>query len=42
MSLLMIVELLIVLVALWVGARYGSLALGAISGIDCTEERHPS
>ncbi len=33
MSLLMIVELLVVLVALWVGARYGSLALGAISGI---------
>lgn len=29
----MIVELLVVLVALWVGARYGSLALGAISGI---------
>jgi anaerobic C4-dicarboxylate transporter DcuB len=29
----MIAELLIVLVALWVGARYGSLALGAISGI---------
>lgn len=33
MSLLMIVELLVVLLALWVGARYGSLALGAISGI---------
>lgn len=33
MSVLMIVELLIVLLALWVGARYGSLALGAISGI---------
>ena len=33
MTLLMIVELLVVLVALWVGARYGSLALGAISGI---------
>lgn len=33
MSFLMIVELLVVLVALWVGARYGSLALGAISGI---------
>lgn len=32
MTLLMIVELLVVLVALWV-ARYGSLALGAISGI---------
>lgn len=29
----MIVELLVVLIALWVGARYGSLALGAISGI---------
>ena len=29
----MIVELLIVLGALWVGSRYGSLALGAISGI---------
>lgn len=33
MSLLMIVELIVVLVALWIGARYGSLALGAISGI---------
>lgn len=33
MTLLMIVELLVVLIALWVGARYGSLALGAISGI---------
>ena len=33
MTILMIVELLIVLLALWVGARYGSLALGAISGI---------
>lgn len=29
----MVVELLVVLVALWIGARYGSLALGAISGI---------
>ena len=29
----MIVELLIVLAALYVGSRYGSLALGAISGI---------
>ena len=29
----MIVELLVVLGALWVGSRYGSLALGAISGI---------
>lgn len=33
MSALMIIELLVVLVALWIGARYGSLALGAISGI---------
>ncbi len=33
MTTLMIIELLIVLIALWVGARYGSLALGAISGI---------
>lgn len=33
MTILMIVELLVVLVALWIGARYGSLALGAISGI---------
>ena len=30
---LMIVQLCIVLGALWVGSRYGSLALGAISGI---------
>jgi len=29
----MVVQLLVVLVALWIGARYGSLALGAISGI---------
>ena len=29
----MIVQLLVVLIALWIGARYGSLALGAISGI---------
>ncbi len=29
----MIIQLLIVLGALWVGSRYGSLALGAISGI---------
>ena len=29
----MLVQLLIVLLALWVGSRYGSLALGAISGI---------
>ena len=30
---IMIVQLLIVLLALYVGSRYGSLALGAISGI---------
>ena len=29
----MIIQLCIVLGALWVGSRYGSLALGAISGI---------
>ena len=33
MSWIMILQLLIVLGALWVGSRYGSLALGAISGI---------
>ena len=33
MSFIMILELLIVLLALYVGSRYGSLALGAISGI---------
>ena len=33
MTVLMIVELLVVLMALVIGARYGSLALGAISGI---------
>ncbi len=33
MSLVMILQLMIVLGALWVGSRYGSLALGAISGI---------
>lgn len=33
MSLLMILQLMIVLGALWVGSRFGSLALGAISGI---------
>ena len=33
MSFVMIVQLLIVLAALYVGSRYGSLALGAISGI---------
>jgi len=33
---IMIIQLLIVLGALWVGSRYGSLALGAISGIGLT------
>ena len=33
MDIAMILELLIVLGALYVGSRYGSLALGAISGI---------
>lgn len=33
MTILFIVQLLIVLAALYVGSRYGSLALGAISGI---------
>ena len=33
MDLMMILELIIVLLALYVGSRYGSLALGAISGI---------
>ena len=33
MSALMILQLCIVLAALWLGSRYGSLALGAISGI---------
>lgn len=33
MTFTMILQLLIVLGALWVGSRYGSLALGAISGI---------
>jgi anaerobic C4-dicarboxylate transporter DcuB len=33
MTFAMIIQLLIVLLALWVGSRYGSLALGAISGI---------
>ena len=32
-NMLMILQLLIVLLALYVGSRYGSLALGAISGI---------
>lgn len=32
-TIVMIVELLVVLLALYVGSRYGSLALGAISGI---------
>ena len=33
MDILMILQLIIVLLALYVGSRYGSLALGAISGI---------
>ena len=33
MTTAMVIQLLIVLAALWVGSRYGSLALGAISGI---------
>ena len=33
MTFTMIIQLLIVLAALYVGSRYGSLALGAISGI---------
>ena len=33
MTFTMVIQLLIVLLALWVGSRYGSLALGAISGI---------
>ena len=33
MTLTMVIQLLIVLLALWVGSRFGSLALGAISGI---------
>ena len=33
MSVIMILQLIIVLLALYVGSRYGSLALGAISGI---------
>ena len=33
MSVIMILQLCIVLGALWLGSRYGSLALGAISGI---------
>lgn len=33
MTFLMVIELLVVLLALYVGSRYGSLALGAISGI---------
>ena len=33
MSFVMIIQLLVVLAALYVGSRYGSLALGAISGI---------
>ncbi len=31
----MIVELLVVLIALWIGARYGSLALGALAIVLC-------
>ena len=30
---MMFLQLLVVLLALWTGSRYGSLALGAISGI---------
>ncbi|MCR5131111.1 MAG: anaerobic C4-dicarboxylate transporter [Prevotella sp.] len=33
MTITMVIQLLVVLLALWVGSRYGSLALGAISGI---------
>lgn len=33
MDIVMIIQFCIVLAALWVGSRYGSLALGAISGI---------
>ena len=33
MTIVMIIELMVVLLALYVGSRYGSLALGAISGI---------
>ena len=33
MTITMIIQLCIVLLGLWVGSRYGSLALGAISGI---------
>ena len=33
MTFMMILQLMIVLLALWVGSRYGSMALGAISGI---------
>ena len=33
MTFLMVIQLLVVLAALYVGSRYGSLALGAISGI---------
>ena len=39
MTLLMILQLMIVLGALWVGSRYGSLALGAISGIGLATDR---
>ncbi len=33
MTAMMIIQLIVVLATLWLGARYGSLALGAISGI---------
>lgn len=33
MTIMMFLQLLVVLLALWTGSRYGSLALGAISGI---------
>ena len=33
MTIMMIIQLLVVLLALYVGSRFGSLALGAISGI---------
>lgn len=35
-TIMMIIELLIVLLALYVGSRYGSLALGAVAGIGLT------
>lgn len=33
MSILVILQLLVVLLALWIGSKYGSIALGALSGI---------